>query len=304
MSLFLSVLSPMMSLFLLILTGVYMWKKQFLDDIATNRISVVLLRVCNPILLLASAFNAKSVTHDSMLKVLVIATVVFFVFGVLGIVFAPAFDKDKGQQAMFKLMMMFSNLGFMGIPVVSAVLGTDYLVYVSEFMLVYNLIFYTYGMAVMEGGFSRESLKKILNIGTVTAAASFFIVWFGWTVPDFLLSTLNHLGNCNTPLALMLVGAAVAKSDLKSLFSSPKMYVFCVSKLIVLPLIAAFALKALGMDYGVVATSMIMVGMPVGNMPLILGTERGIDCSTCSAGIVMTTLLCVMTVPLLMTILG
>lgn len=300
MSTFFTVLSPMVSLFLLILAGVATTKLGYLDDYAVNKISALLVHIINPFLLLVSAFNATGVTHSSMLLVLAIAFSVFLLFGVAGALTAPIFDKDASQQGMYKLMFMFSNLGFIGIPVVGTVLGPDYLVYVAEFNLMYSLFFYTYGIALLDGGFSRSSLKKIINAGTVSAVLAFFIVWFDLSIPDFLLTTFTYLGNCNTPLALLLVGAALSKTHLRDIFSSRRLYLFSAVKLLVLPLLSIPLLRLLNLDNGLIATCVLMIGMPVGNMPLILGTERGIDCTTCSSGIIMSTLLCVMTIPILM----
>lgn len=300
MSTFFTVLSPMVSLFLLILAGVVTTKLGYLDDYAVNKISALLVHIINPFLLLVSAFNATGVTHSSMLLVLAISFLVFLLFGVIGTLTAPLFDPEASQQGMYKLMFMFSNLGFIGIPVVSAVLGADYLVYVAEFNLMYNLFFYTYGVSLLSGGFSRSSLKQVINAGTVSAILALVIVWFDLSVPDFLMTAFTYLGDCNTPLALLLVGAALSKTRLRDIFSSRRLYIFSAVKLLALPLLSVPVFRLLGLDSGLIATCALMIGMPVGNMPLILGTERGIDCTTCSSGIIMSTLLCVITIPFLM----
>ena len=82
------------------------------------------------------------------------------------------------------------------------------------------------------------------------------------------------------------------------------MYAFAAIKLVAIPLALLPLLRLVTDDRALVAVCLVMFGMPVGNMPLILATERGLDGSTCSAAIILTTLLCVVTIPLLLMIAG
>ena len=83
-----------------------------------------------------------------------------------------------------------------------------------------------------------------------------------------------------------------------------RLYVFSVNELLVLPLLMLPVLRMFTEDPAILSVCMIMFGMPIGNMPLILGTERGIDGRTCSAAIILSTVLCVFTVPVLVTMAG
>lgn len=228
----------------------------------------------------------------------------FAFFILAGMVMTPFFDKDSEQRKIFQMMFVFSNLGFIGIPVISSVLGPEYVVYITAFLVVYNVVFYTYGMSVMEGSFSVASLKGMVNPGTISSVIAVFVLGLELPVPDFIGTAVTYLGNATSPLALVLVGYALACSEPKRIFGEVRLYVFSVIKLLVLPLLMLPVLRMFTEDPAILSVCMIMFGMPIGNMPLILGTERGIDGRTCSAAIILSTVLCVFTVPVLVTMAG
>ena len=200
------------------------------------------------------------------------------------------------------MMFVFSNLGFIGIPVVSSILGEEYIVYVTEFLLIYTIVFYTYGIALMDGKFSRSSLKSMVNPGTIFGLAAILIIILGIQLPDFVKTAITYLGNVTSPMALVAVGFTLAHSDLKKIFGQPRLYLFSAIKLLILPLLMLPLLKLVTGDIELISVCIVMFGMPIGNMPLILGNQKGIDGSTCSAAIILTTLLCVLTIPILLTI--
>ncbi|KAI4448576.1 hypothetical protein C823_003097 [Eubacterium plexicaudatum ASF492] len=197
-------------------------------------------------------------------------------------------------------MFVFSNVGFIGIPVISSIFGPEYVVYVSEFMLVYTLVFYTYGIALMDGKLTASSLRAMVNPGTISGLLAMMIIIFGIRVPDFLQTAVTYLGNVTSPMALIAVGFALAESDLKKIFGQMRLYIFSVVKLLILPLLMLPLLRLVVGNSDLLAVCMVMFGMPVGNMPLILGNQKGMDVTACSAAIILTTVLCVLTVPILM----
>lgn len=300
-----TVFFQMLSLLIMIGAGVLAAKTNMVDDHTNSHLSSLIVNIFNPLLVFSSAANSVgTVSTDAMTIVWGIAIGMFAIFIVAGMILSPLFDRDHLQRKIYQLMFVFSNTGFIGIPVVSSILGSEYIIYVTEFMLVYTVIFYTYGTALLEGKFSLSSLKSMFNSGTVFSVAALLLIFLNIHLPGFILSAVTYLGNATTPLALLAVGFTLAKSDLRKTFSDVKLYIFSIVKLLVLPLFMLPLLHLVTNDHGLIAVSMIMFGMPVGNMPLMLGTQKGIDCTTCSAAIILTTVLCVLTIPVLMAIIG
>lgn len=298
-----TVFFQMIAILIMIGAGYLAAKTGMMDTHTNDQMSNMIANIYNPMLVFANAANAVgSVPLHTMGIVAVIAITMFFIFIILGMVLAPFFEKDIQQKKIFQLMFVFSNLGFIGIPVVSSILGAQYVVYVTEFILIYNIILYTYGMTLINGEFSLHSLKAMINPGTAFSVAALLVIVFGIQLPEFLRTAVTYLGNVASPLALAAVGFSLAQADWRQVFLQPRLYIFAVVKLLVIPLLLLPLVK-LAVDGALVSLCMVMFGMPVGNMPLILGMQKGMDGTTCSAAIILTTVLCVFTIPVLMAVL-
>ncbi len=297
---FFTVFFQMLALLIMIGAGYLAAKTDMLDEHTNNQMSGMIVNVFNPLLVLASSANAVGqIPLDTMAVVGLIAAGMFVFFIIAGMLLSPFFEKDREQRKIYQLMFVFSNVGFIGIPVISSIFGAEYVVYVTEFMLVYTFVFYTYGIALMEGRFSPASLKSMINPGTIFGLAAMAVIVFEIQLPDFIITAVTYLGNVTSPVALMAVGFALANSDLKKVFGQPGLYIFSVVKLLILPLLMLPLLKLAANDETLLPVCMVMFGMPIGNMPLILGNQKGMDVTSCSAAIILTTVLCVFTVPVL-----
>lgn len=301
---FFTVLFQMLALLIMIGAGWLAAVRHMLDEHTNNQISSMIVSILTPLLVLSSAADAVGTISLRLLGFVgIIAVVMFLFFIVVGKLLSPLFDREKSQQKIYQLMFVFSNLSFIGIPVISSILGAEYVVYVMVFMQVYNLFLYTYGIAVMDGQLSAASLKGMLNPGTLFSIAGLLLIIANIRLPDFLLTAVSYLGSAAPPLALMSVGYTLANSDLKKAFGNIRLYIFSAIKLLALPLLMIQLLKLLPVDTPVLLVCAVMFGMPVGNMPLMLGTQKGLDCSTCTAAILVTTVLCVVTIPILLLVL-
>ncbi len=293
----------MLALLIMIGAGYWMTKKNMLDEHTNSHMSSMISNVFNPLLVFSSAVNSVGLVSIKTMGIVgIVAVCMFLFFIVIGMFLSPFFDKDREQRKMFQMMFVFSNLGFIGIPVVSSILGKEFIVYVTEFMLVYSFVFYTYGVTLMEGKFSLSSLKAMINPGTIFSIASLLIIIFNIQMPGFINTAVTYLGNVASPMALVAVGFSLAHTDLRKIFGEMRLYIFSVIKLLVLPLVMLPALYFIMPGRELIPVCMVMFGMPIGNMPLILGTEKGMDVTTCSAAIILTTILCVFTVPVLMAV--
>ena len=291
---FFTVFFQMLALLIMIGAGYFVTKKGMLDAHTNNQMSDLIVNIFNPMLVLASAANSVGQISLAAMKLAgIIAVGMFLAFIIAGMVLSPLFEKDRELRKIFQLMFVFSNVGFIGIPVISSIFGAEYVVYVSEFMLVYTLVFYTYGIALMDGKFSKDSLRAMVNPGTIAGLLAMAVILFEIQLPEFLNTAVTYLGNVTSPMALVAVGFALADSDIKKVFCQPRLYLFSVVKLLVLPLLLL-----------PLSVCMVLFGMPVGNMPLILGNQRGLDVTACSAAIILSTVLCVLTVPVLLLFTG
>lgn len=296
-----TVFFQMLALLIMIGAGYLVTKQGMFDEHTNKQMSGLLVNLFNPLLILSSAANSVGlISLEDMKTVGLIAIGMFAVFIPIGMVLSPVFERDLEQRKIFQMMFVFSNLGFIGIPVVSSIIGTEYVVYVTEFMLIYTVILYSYGVVVLDGRVSLSALKKMVNPGTVFGVLALLIIVFGIRLPDFIKTAATYLGNVTSPMALLVIGFTLAQSDLKKIFCQPRLYLFSVVKLLVIPLLLLPLLRLVTKDVSLICVSMVMFGMPVGNLAVMMGIQKGIDGTNGSAAIILTTVLCVFTIPILM----
>ncbi|MBQ2926047.1 MAG: AEC family transporter [Ruminiclostridium sp.] len=299
----LTVFLQMLALLVMIAAGVIAAKGKMLDTHTNAKMSTMIVNIFNPMLILSSAAGAVGqVPLQRILLVFGIALGMFLFFILAGMVLTRFFSKDPVQRKIYQLMFVFSNLGFIGIPVVSSVLGAEYVVYVSQFLLIYNLVFYTYGRTLMRGRFNLAALRSLINPGNIACVLAMVLVLANIQLPGFLHTAVDYLGGAASPLALVSVGFTLANANVKEIFGDKKLYLFTFLKLLVLPMVLLPLLRLLPVDDGLAAVCLVMFGMPVGSMPLMLITERGLDGRTCTAAVIMSTILCVVTVPILVSL--
>lgn len=296
-----TVFYQMLALLIMIGAGYFVTKKGMLDEHTNKQMSGLLVNLFNPLLILSSAANSIGlISLDDMKTVGLIAIGMFVVFIPIGMVLTPLFEHDLEQRKIFQMMFVFSNLGFVGIPVVSSIIGTEYVVYVTEFILIYTVILYSYGVAVLSDKLSLSALKEMINPGTILSIAALTIIIFGVQLPDFIKTAATYFGNITSPMALLAIGFTLAQSDFKKIFCQPRLYLFSLVKLLVIPLLLFPLLKLVTKDVALLSVSMVMFGMPVGNVGIMMGMQKGIDGTNGSATIILTTILCVFTIPILM----
>lgn len=292
----------MTALLIMIGTGYCITKRGMLDEHTNNQMSALIVNVFNPFLVFSSAADSVGLISINTMKIVGLIAIGMFVFFIIaGMVLSPFFDQDFEQRKLFQMMFVFSNLGFIGIPVVTNILGSEYVVYVTEFVLVYTIVFYTYGIMLADGKLSLSSFKSMINPGMLSGAAALLVVIFNLQIPDFIKTAVTYLGNVTSPMALIAVGFSLAHSDIKKIFGELRLYIFAVIKLLLIPLFALPILRRILDDVTLLSVCMIMFGMPVGNMPLILANQKGVEGSTCSSAIIVTTIFCVVTIPILIT---
>jgi len=294
----------MLTLFVIIVVGLICGRTRVLTESETKGISGLIINVFNPALVFSSVINNRGRVQDNMLQsITLIAIAMFAGLILIGIITAGLFSKERDEQIMYKLMLAFPNVGYIGIPLINSIYGPSATIYVAIFILLFNIVIYTYGIALLKGKtgkrFSSENLKSILNMGTISCLVTLLFFIFGIPVPEIVKTPITYLGNCATPLALMSVGFSLANAKFPDVFLDKRLYLFSAFKLLFLPAIGVLLLKLFSLPEQVIGISAIMFAMPTGNLPVILANRYDVNSDICSSAIIITTLLSVLTIPLI-----
>lgn len=309
------VLEQMIIILILILTGLFLFRKKMLSEESSRQISGLIVNVTNPALIICAAFDdTPKVPLRELgfcLLVFLISYLVLFIAAYLIPLLLKVPDHDRYS---YHVLSIFGNVGFIGIPLVSAVLGTESLIFVSLNVLIFNILIYSYGMyilkkaAIRQGRYNRTEhsespMKNLINAGTVSAV--FMIVFYlaDFPVPSVVYTTLNYAGRSTTFLSMLVLGVSLAQMAIQDIFSQPKLYIFIAIRQILLPVAFGLALKNFINNSLLLNTSILLLAVPAANMPLMISKQLQIDTDTISQGIILGTLLSLITIPIVVLIL-
>lgn len=295
------VATQMCVMFLFIVIGYYMAKRDMLSPQTCKQISGLIVNVCSPAMIVASVVSAeKGLSFQVLIMVGIAVLVIFAVQILLGLFMGQVLHAPRTQWANYNMMTVFGNLGFIGIPVSLAVLGNECMIYAVMFNLVFNILVYTYGILVTtsqsENGKASFDWKKLINIGNLSAIVSIIIYFGDIQFPTIAETALTYMANTVTFLSVLVIGASVARLPFKSIFTEVRLYGFILIRMVVFPIVVAFAMKQFFDDPIIVGLSVLMVAMPAANMPLMLAETYDQDTTLLSKGIVLTTVCSVLTI--------
>ncbi len=291
----------MCMIFLLIAIGYIACKKGIADSGTERSISAVVVNICNPALMLTSVLGSGGGISNGKLLVAAGAGLgIYACLLLIGKVIPIFFGKNSLEQDQYTLMALFGNIGFIGIPVISAVLGTEVLIYVIICNIIFNILIYTYGRYLVyrhsEGTASRSG--GIINTGTVVGTVCVLIFLFKPQMPEVLVTSIDYVGSATTFLSMMVIGISLAEMPLGKIFKEVRFYLYILVRHILIPVAMGWALRSLLQDPEMAGTFVLLIAMPVANMPLMMCKEAGVDGTLLSKGIVLSTLCSLVTIPL------
>ena len=292
-----AVISQLMSLFLMMLAGYLIARVGIMTPEFRKRLSSFTLNTAAPCIIISSVLES-----DSSPMAMISAAGTGVLFFILMILFAAGLVRlmrtKPEESGLDQLMLIFTNVGFMGIPVIQAVYGPDGVALLSMFILIFNLFFFSYGVHLITRG-TPFSLKSMLNACIIAALLGLTFGVTGWHLPEAVEITLASIGSMNTPLAMMIIGASVAHSDLRAAMTNPRLYRICLLSMVVMPLLMLLVMRPLPIDRMLVGISVLLAGMPIaGNCGMICDLYLPGD-MTGSHAVLVSTLLSGITLPLL-----
>ncbi len=292
------VLQQMIIIFLLIMTGYIVYKRGIIQNNVAKGISALVVNVCNPALLIRSACDHDaSITYDKILYAVVGGAVLYAVLILASLFLPKLLSVGEKWKKHYALMCLFGNTGFIGIPLVSAVFGEHAVIYVAVFNIYFNLLFYTYGIWLADGGKNSFSLKNFLNVGNIAIVLTIIIFAFQIRLPEVVTSTVDYMADTTTFLAMVVIGISLARTDLKAIFAEKKLYPFIILRFLVIPVAVSFILRLFIRDDIVYGVTILMASVPVANLPLMRVEEVGGDGAVLSKGIILSTVLSLLTIP-------
>lgn len=307
MKVFTTTLGQMAFLFLLIALGYILKKIKIVPDNTPSVLSKLENNALIPALVMGTLMT--DFTREKLSaswQYLIGGTAVAVVSMVLAIIFSRIIVKDRYERNMFTYGLTFSNFGFMGNAVVIALFPDEFPLYLILTIPLWILI-YIWGVPSLLMPQSEEKegillrLRKIINpmfismlIGMmlgISGAASY--------MPKFISDSVNTLGSCMSPVAMLLTGMTVAEMGLGKAFSKVSVYIVSVIRLIVIPMIFMVPMMLLPIPKGISLCMICSVAMPLGLNTIVIPKAYDLDTSVGSSMALISHIMSCGTIPLI-----
>ena len=292
------VIKKIIEMFIILLVGALIYKVKIIDDVSTKHLSNVLLMLVSPLLIVQSYqidFN-KELLYGLLWALL--ASFLTFLFMI--IVSEFLFHGDRNRSSVEKIAVSYSNSGFIGIPLISGVLGDKGVFYMTAYITIFNVLLWTHGVLLMgdsEG--LKGAWKNFLSPAIIAVMVGIILFLFQLRLPQFIENPLEMIASMNTPLGMIVAGANLAQGNILKSLKNKRLYYLSFIKLIVYPLAGLVILWLLPLDFEVAFTVFIAVACPAGASVIMFAQRYDRDAYYASEIFVITTLLSAVTLPLL-----
>lgn len=283
-------------------TGYMVYSDKIIDDKGYSQLSSLVVRILNPFLMISGVLGKRIAFSSSEIgQNINFVIALYFILFALGFVYVRLIRCKDNRSYLLRMLILLPNVGFMGIPLVKEILGVEYIVLVAFYILGFNFIAYTYGIhlsAKYGGKNAKFNFKTLLNPGIICALIAIVIFAYNITLPAPITSFVNYLGESCVVLSMIVVGAFLAKKNLKQVFFSKQNLLFVFVFMFLVPLIMVVISKKIQCNTNIAAVFGIMACMPVGSATCMFAQEYGGDGTEAAHIVASTTVSTVITAPL------
>lgn len=305
MSALYTVAGKLITLFIYVLAGYIVCRRKAVSEAFCQGISRFIMTVTLPCLVL-STFETEYTTERLMQagQVYGISLIIFGVSIIIGYLSARIFRIGPEAKAVWIYSVTFPNHAFMGWPVMAAVFGEEAVFFATFANLAFSTYAYTYGIWLMEKtgtapkGKGHHSLKEqILTPVNIAIVIGLVLFINQWRLPMPVDNAVSGFSALTTPLAMFYVGTILTQNSVREVIGDSRVYACAFMRLVVIPLLVLFIARPFVHDPMVYGVLVIGHAMPVAGFCAIFAGEYGNNVVLASKFIFVTTLLCIVTIP-------
>ncbi len=298
---FLIVAEQVAILFILIVVGFVLGKKNVMNEAGARVCADLALLIATPCAVVNSF--RREATADVWLSVLIMLGAAFLCH-LVGIAAAHlAFPKTTNRDRTLRVATVMSNAGFMAFPLQLAILGETGLFYGAVYVAMHNMVFWSYGKATMDTAETKLNVRKmVLNLGTISLAIGAVVMLLPFDLPPVLGGPLEHLASLCTPIPMLFIGYSLSKVDLIDILKRPQNYGLCALRLVVVPLVSAGILYLIGLRGTLLLAATIATAAPTATSVSMFANRYGQDEETAVNVVALSTVLSLVTLPVVVSL--
>ncbi|MGO4988201.1 AEC family transporter [Gallicola sp. Sow4_E12] len=296
-------METMLILFIMMVIGFAANKAKFITANTNNEISNLVVNITTPALIIASVLGEETKNIQLNVFYLLLTGIIFYAGMILfGNLFIRIFPFFKEDGTIYKFMLIFGNVGYMGYPIFRSLFGES-AVFISVLInMPFNILMFSYGVysfAKAGGKTSSFHWKNLLSPGLVSAVMALVLYFIPMNVPEFIRSPLASIGNATVPLSMILIGFSLGEIEMKNALKDYKTVIISLVKLIAIPTAVFFIAGLFVEDPKLIELLTINAGLPAASLIVILATQYKVDLEVSTIGVFVSTILSIVTIPML-----
>ncbi|MBE7046717.1 MAG: AEC family transporter [Ruminococcaceae bacterium] len=286
-------------MFLLIGVGFVLTKFDKLNDTGAKFFTNILLMAVTPAVLI----NAYQRPFEVRLaKELVMGAVLTLIIHIVAILLCMVVFRreDTLRYRVARFGAVYSNCGFMAIPLLSATLGSEGVFYGSSYLATFTIIYWTLGVYTLTENKKDLSLKSIfINPGIIGSVIAISLFVFGVKLPPLVSDCVDDLAAMNTPLSMIVLGTYLAKIRLSETFKNKLLYMAVGMRLFIIPVITWLIMMVYPINDIAGKAILIAAGCPAAAVTSLFASNYGLDATFGSEIVSVSTLLSIVSIPLI-----
>lgn len=262
----------------------------------------LLFYIITPAIVINSFLNVEF-SPSNVFSFLIMALIMVIYHGVGALLMRFSYKGSGENRPIFQYATVYGNVGYMGLPLAQAVAGAEGVFYCSAAVVVFNVFAFTHGIGLMQNGKEKVALKKILinpgSIGIMVGLPLCLLkVFLKLELPALILAPINHIGNLNTPMAMLMFGTYLANTDLPGMFRQKENYVVALMKLIVFPAVMLAGAYFLGVRGALLLSAAVACSAPTANNTVMFAAKYDRDTGIASKASGFASVLSIVTMPI------
>ncbi|MBO6157932.1 MAG: AEC family transporter [Firmicutes bacterium] len=320
---FTGILTALFKLVALLAIGFVIYRKKYIDEHFNRGLSWLVVNITNPCLIIGSLASAGDIPQQTVMKLVVYGIGYYVMLPFLAALIVRVTGIRKEDRGTAALLAVFSNTGFMAIPIMQTLYGDMSIFVINILNLPFNFLVYTYGIYLIQKDIRAKQEEKLAAEGQKTASSRIKLDWklfltpgivasiialilyfFKIQMPQPLTVTFRFIGDVTPPLTMLLLGAVLAESPIADAFTNVKLDLAMLLKLFLMPLLAFVSARLVFDDPVIIGITVLTFAMPCGTMGVMLSKNFGGNTRMAAGGIFFSTIVSLITIPLVYFILS
>ena len=297
------ILSSLIMIFILILPGIFFRKKELISDHQSEAVSAIVVNLTWPCMVI----NAMQMEFSfQILKdsgyMMAVALIVFAILIAVSFPLARLLRMSKTKQYMAVFMLIFGNTGFLGIPVIKALYGTEAVFFAAILEMINDVLMFTIGIVLIQlsaGADLKIRAKQFLNPGLIGVMIGLALFLLNCRLPELLGGSIEMIGAATTPLTMFAIGYQLGALKIKEIVGDWQVYVISFVKLQIVPVVTLVIVKLWAGEFTLLEKVLIIsFAMPVASASTIFSQQYKGEVAFATKTVLLSTVLSIITIPI------